>query len=619
MPGDKIKIDSPSRPARPVSFSARSLLHKWHFRGGAAPGPARAGASGTSNQTLDTTDDYTPLGAATTAARERPEEGRASAVVEVEKDRDRSRDHHHPAQPLAETRDLLRARLHAAVQWLVLILGLLLLRSVFLADRDLPLLMAHLWVLVALGIVQAWLGNDRDLTAYQLRVLELFLFGLVAGLLATGQYRLMLLRYRQDDAVLVLLAMKSSVASTIVLMLTYGIFISNDWKRATLVITAMALSPALVARLLLLAHPELTSVAAQVAKIDHPSDNALMLLIGEILAIFGTQIVGVVCARVAEAHHLGPYHLLQQIGSGGMGEVYLAEHQLLKRPCAIKLIRPGKAADPRALARFEREVRTTAQLSHWNTVEIYDYGRTEDGTFFYVMEYLPGLSLAELVERHGPLPPGRVNYLLRQACAALREAHSLGLIHRDIKPANIFAAYRGGRHDVTKLLDFGLAKRQAELPAVQVSHHGSITGSPLYMSPEQASGQRADHRSDIYALGAVAYYLLTGRAPFQGDNALSVMIAHARDAATPPTALRPDIPADLEQVVLRCLAKNPADRYQDAASLERALAGCGCGSAGHWTEDHAAEWWRMKANGPSAPAAEAGQAIASPPTVGLAC
>ena len=145
-----------------------------------------------------------------------------------------------------------------------------------------------------------------------------------------------------------------------------------------------------------------------------------------------------------------------------MGEVYLAEHQMMKRPCAIKLIRPNKARDPRALARFEREVRATAKLSHWNTVEIFDYGRTDDGTFYYVMEYLPGLSLSELVERHGPLPPERVIYLLEQTCDALRKAHAAGLVHRDIKPGNIFAAIRGGVYDVAKLLDFGLAKPIAD-------------------------------------------------------------------------------------------------------------------------------------------------------------
>ncbi len=187
----------------------------------------------------------------------------------------------------------------------------------------------------------------------------------------------------------------------------------------------------------------------------------MTLAIGAVLAVFGTQFAGSVTAQISQAHYLGPYQLRERIGSGGMGEVYLAEHQLLKRPAPSSWSGQGSSSDPRVLARFEREVRATAQLSHWNTVEIFDYGRTADGTFYYVMEFLPGLSLAELVERFGPLPPERMVHLLRQACQALREAHAQGLIHRDIKPANIFAAERGGLHDVTKLLDFGLAKRRS--------------------------------------------------------------------------------------------------------------------------------------------------------------
>ena len=184
--------------------------------------------------------------------------------------------------------------------------------------------------------------------------------------------------------------------------------------------------------------------------------DAMILLILAVGSAFGAHTISRLRRQVTEARQLGQYRLRRRIGAGGMGEVYLAEHQLLKRPCALKLIRPDSVADPRALARFEREVRLTATLSHPNTVEIYDYGRTEDGTYYYVMEYLPGLSLEELVERHGPLPPGRVVYLLRQVCGALREAHAAGLIHRDIKPSNIFAARRGGMDDVAKLLDFGL-------------------------------------------------------------------------------------------------------------------------------------------------------------------
>ena len=187
----------------------------------------------------------------------------------------------------------------------------------------------------------------------------------------------------------------------------------------------------------------------------------MILLILAVGSAFGARTISRLRRQVAEARQLGQYRLRRRIGAGGMGEVYLAEHQLLKRPCALKLIRPEDVADPKALERFEREVRLTATLSHPNTVEIYDYGRTEDGTYYYVMEYLPGLSLAELVERHGPLPPGRAVYLLRQVCLALREAHAAGLIHRDIKPSNIFAARRGGMDDVAKLLDFGLVRPAA--------------------------------------------------------------------------------------------------------------------------------------------------------------
>ena len=305
------------------------------------------------------------------------------------------------------------------------------------------------------------------------------------------------------------------------------------------------------------------------------SFDAMILLILAVGSTFGARTISRLRRQVAEARQLGQYRLRRRIGAGGMGEVYLAEHQLLKRPCAVKLIRPDDVADPKALERFEREVRLTATLSHPNTVEIYDYGRAEDGTYYYVMEYLPGLSLAELVERHGPLPAGRAVYLLRQVCLALREAHAAGLIHRDIKPSNIFAARRGGMDDVAKLLDFGLVRPAAASRAAHLSGEGQILGTPLFMSPEQATGGRElDERSDIYSLGAVAYYLLTGRPPFDGGDGIAVMIAHARDPVTPPSLVRAGIPEDLERVVLRCLAKDPSERFPDAESLELSLGDC---------------------------------------------
>jgi serine/threonine-protein kinase len=321
------------------------------------------------------------------------------------------------------------------------------------------------------------------------------------------------------------------------------------------------------------------------------SIDATVLLILAIGPRFGARATSRLRRQFPDARQLGQYRVRQLIGAGAMGEVYLAEHQLLKRPCALKLIRPDSVGDPKALARFEREVRLTATLSHPNTVEIYDYGRTSDGAYYYIMEYLPGLSLEELVERHGPLPPGRAVYLLRQVCQAVREAHAVGLIHRDIKPSNIIAARRGGLDDVAKLLDFGLARPAATAPAAELSAEGQILGTPLFMSPEQARGDRElDQRSDVYSLGAVAYHLLTGRPPFSGAGGMAVLVAHARDPVVPPSLIRTGIPEDLERVVLRCLAKNAADRFADAEGLERALGECAC--SGDWDRDRAARWWR---------------------------
>jgi eukaryotic-like serine/threonine-protein kinase len=236
-------------------------------------------------------------------------------------------------------------------------------------------------------------------------------------------------------------------------------------------------------------------------------------------------------------------------------------------------------------------VQATAKLTHWNSIEIFDYGSADDGTFYYVMEYLPGKTLAELVEKHGPMTPARVVSLLEQVCAALAEAHSLGLIHRDIKPGNIFAAERGGIYDVAKLLDFGLAKKISATGDMNLTQEGSITGSPLFMAPEQATGDgEPDARSDIYALGAVAYYLLTGKPPFQGDNPVRILLAHAKQPVTPPSQLQPGIPRDLEAVVLKCLEKNPADRFSDAMAFASALYQCELHN--RWTRADAQNWWQ---------------------------
>jgi serine/threonine-protein kinase len=381
------------------------------------------------------------------------------------------------------------------------------------------------------------------------------------------------------------------------LILTYGLYVPKSWRRAAVVVGPLALLPFATLAVLALRHPEAMArlgdgwFSGPAPRAFEFAFDGLILIILAVGATFGAYTISWLRREVAEARRLGQYHLRRRIGSGGMGEVYLAEHLLLKRPCAVKLIQPGDATDPHALERFEREVRLTAALSHPNIVEIYDYGRAEDGTYYYVMEYLNGLSLAELVERYGPLPPGRVVYLLRRVCGALGEAHAAGLIHRDIKPSNIFAARRGGLGDVAKLLDFGLVRPAARSDTAHLSREGQVLGTPLYMSPEQASGGRElDGRSDLYSLGAVAYFLLTGRPPFEGQGGIAVLIAHARDPVVPPSQVRAGVPEDLERVVLRCLAKDPAQRYPDAEGLERALCQCAC--AGDWNRDRAARWWR---------------------------
>ena len=318
---------------------------------------------------------------------------------------------------------------------------------------------------------------------------------------------------------------------------------------------------------------------------------AIHMLLGVVVAVVGVHMIGTLRVRAFAAKQLGQYRLRKLLGMGGMGEVYLAEHQLMKRPCAIKVIRPEKAGDPNVLARFEREVRATAKLSHWNSIEIYDYGRTEDGTFFYVMEYLPGMNLHSLVDQFGPLCASRTIHFLRQICDALGEAHGMGLVHRDIKPANIFAARRGGIDDVAKLLDFGLVKPKAEDSIdADLTIVGAIAGSPQYMPPELATGDsEPSERTDIYSMGARAYYLATGQPPFQGSQPLKVLLSVAQGDVVRPTKVKADVPADLEAIILKCLSKNPNDRFQNVDQLKEALDACE--AAGQWSNQDAATWW----------------------------
>ncbi len=512
--------------------------------------------------------------------------------------------------PQSEAQTVVRARLRELPMIYILIVAMAFVyRGIVHQYADMTVPSINVVVLIILGGIAALLWSRRPLSMAQLRFLELAMIGMLASKYAYTQYRSMLRYSLGGDPMSAWLTMKNIVLITSILILTYGIYVPKSWRRVALVVGPLALLPFAILLALWLRHPEAMGWLERgwmnrgVTPVALFSFDAMLLVILAVGSTYGAHMISNLRRQVVEARQLGQYRLRRRIGSGGMGEVYLAEHQLLKRPCALKLIRPGHVADREALERFEREVRLTATLSHPNTVEIYDYGRTEDGTYYYVMEYLPGLSLAELVERHGPLPPERAVYLLRQVCMALQEAHASGLIHRDVKPSNIFAARRGQMEDVAKLLDFGLVLPVAQAREPRWAGESRILGTPLFMSPEQSLGDRdLDERSDIYSLGAVAYYLLTGRPPFDRDGSVAVMIAHAHESVLPPSSFRTGIPEDLERVVLRCLAKDPDARFPDAASLERALAACAC--AAHWDQDWAALWWRDAGRHPAEPGSQ---------------
>ncbi len=320
--------------------------------------------------------------------------------------------------------------------------------------------------------------------------------------------------------------------------------------------------------------------------------KAVLVTAMSTLAIYGAYRIEMLKQDAQEARQLGQYVLGKLLGRGGMGEVYLADHQYLRRPCAVKLIRAERAGDVGARTRFEREVQAAAALTHPNTVQIYDYGHSEDGTFYYAMEFLPGISLEELVARHGPLQPARATRILVQVCGALREAHGRGLVHRDLKPANVMLCERGGVHDVAKLLDFGLVYKEVEEPTdPRVTQVGAILGTPAFMSPEQCEGEATvTSASDIYSLGAIGFFLLTGRPPFVGRSAMQMIVAHVMETPPPANTLRDGIPTALADVIARALSKKPADRHPDAASLERALRAAV--PLDEWGDDDAHEWWR---------------------------
>lgn len=506
----------------------------------------------------------------------------------------------------SEFAPLLRRRVLVTCGIALFVLGMFLISN-FVSPAPLPSFIfvqtLHACVVVVLAALIGLLASPLEITYCRLRKIELLTFGLITVFFLVSMYEFVAVGEVLSFAApghereLIRLGALTFTQRWFCIIVVYGTFIPNNWKRAAAVTGSMAGLLVLFTLYQAIFNP----LVGKYLWISI-ADQLILLTIAVLVAVFGSYKILQLHERAFEAKKLGQYSLKDKLGAGGMGEVYLGEHILLRRPCAIKVIRPDRAGDPKNLHRFEREVRVMATLTHSNTVEIFDYGHTEDGTFYYVMEYLPGLNLQELVDQSGALEPERAVSLLRQVASALREAHAIGFIHRDIKPSNIITCERGRIYDVAKLLDFGLVKgfgQSQEL--VGATQDGAITGSPAYMSPEQGIGKVLDARSDVYSLGAVAYFLLTGQMPFVRDNPMQIILAHAHDAVTPPSVLRPGLPDELERIILRCLEKDPGNRFQSIEDLETALGDCRLAQS--WTQSRAHLWWdeyaSRKAEAPS--------------------
>ncbi|HVG55812.1 MAG TPA: serine/threonine-protein kinase [Vicinamibacterales bacterium] len=318
------------------------------------------------------------------------------------------------------------------------------------------------------------------------------------------------------------------------------------------------------------------------------------------VAMVPSKVLQRIGRRLHEAQDLGSYHLLELLGTGGMGEVWRARHRLLARDAAIKLVRPEllgartAAESKTVLRRFEREAQATAMLSSPHTIQVFDFGVTEDGAFYYVMELLAGRDLESLVREFGPLPASRVIYLLRQVAHSLADAHARGLVHRDVKPANIYVCRMGLEYDFAKVLDFGLVKvKQGRTNDTLSTIDHTTTGTPAYMAPETILGEvEVDRRADVYALGCVAYYLLTGQLVFEADTSMRMLMHHLNTPPVPPSQRTElPIPRELDEIVLACLQKDPDKRPQNAGELFRMAYNCRACEG--WDVTAAEAWWRV--------------------------
>lgn len=436
---------------------------------------------------------------------------------------------------------------------------------------------------LTLGLVgvsgATWLLARRVGTLRGLLLLDTVAVVGSCALLAAMLYELVLIKGEIHHVYLMLLGASNIIA-------VRAIVVPSTMRRTLLLSLAALVAPVGMVALCTIRSPEVSAAVA-----SNLSIGAVMwATIAVASATATSRILFHLRGQVRQVQRLGQYTLEQEIGAGGMGVVYRASHAMLRRSTAVKLLLPDKTGDA-ALRRFEREVQRTAQLTHPNTIAIYDYGRTPAGVFYYAMEFVDGVTLQHLADEDGPQPAGRVIHLIRQACGALHEAHQAGLIHRDIKPANIMLCERGDQPDVIKVLDFGLVKDLgAEDEAM--SRTDMVVGTPLYLAPEVIEDPAAvGPHADLYALGAVAYCLVTGKPVFEAKTVVALCSQHlGMTPLRPSERLGAPVPGDLEAVIMACLAKRPEDRPASARALSDALDTLGDAHA--WTEAAARTWWK---------------------------
>ena len=456
------------------------------------------------------------------------------------------------------------------------------------SEADASSLSLLLRAVVNAGVL-GWLWLGAVIDRRRLFVAEAVLFGVEMLVLLDSQYFTGIHLIDVGDLVDAVAFQKNGVLRVLVLMVCSAVFLPHPPKISGRIAITMA-GALVLCHSFVLAHAKTAHlVMDDVASHRVVMFNAMALISGAVLvSVIGWVLRGRQDA-IRPGGQLGPYRLQLRLDTGGMGEVYLAEHHTLTRPSAVKVVRSdrrGQRVDHRLLA---REVKAASALRHPSAVTIYDCGQATDGSAYYAMEFLPGLSVAGVVGRFGPLPPGRAIYLAQQVCGVLDESHRRGLVHRDVSPANVFAAVLGGQCDVAKLLDFGVVSAVADPddPAAE----GRVAGTPEYLAPEQAvSGGHVDGRADLYGLGALLVFMLTGRPPYEGDTPTAVLEKQVSAPLADVEQALEDTPIDLRGVILRCLAKDPAERFASAAAVAAALRSCQ--AAGEWDAEQAAAWWR---------------------------